>query len=118
MEPRLKVTFAPSFADWPAPGVSGEGGAATTEIETLALVAAPALSVTLNVIVYEPAVAYAWPPVQVPEPPLSLTIPVELIPSPHLIVHVWVSAVPVSRERGHDLHRAPGAEDRTGRRRR
>jgi hypothetical protein len=30
-EPRLKVTFAPSFADWLAPGVTVSGGGATTE---------------------------------------------------------------------------------------
>ena len=33
---------------------------------------------------------------QVPAPPLSLTVPVELVPSPHAIEQVCVSAVPAS----------------------
>jgi hypothetical protein len=67
-----------------------------TLIVTLALVAAPAESVTLKVIVYGPAALYEWLPVQVPAPLVSLTVPVELEPSPHVIVQVWVSSVPAS----------------------
>ena len=88
--------MAPSFTVWFAPGVRTSGGVATTLIETLALVNAPPESVTLKVIVYGPAAAYAWLPVQVPAPLVSLTVPAELAPSPHVIVHVWVSAVPAS----------------------
>jgi hypothetical protein len=34
--------------------------------------------------------------VHVPAPPVSLTVPVELAPSPHVTVQVWVSPVPGS----------------------
>ena len=50
-EPRLKVVVAPSLPVAFAPAVRLSGGAATIEIETLALVDAPAESVTLKVIV-------------------------------------------------------------------
>ena len=33
---------------------------------------------------------------QVPAPLASLTVPVELVPSPHVTVQMWVSAVPAS----------------------
>src|SRR5690242_4105981 len=64
-------------------------------METVADEEAPALSVTVTVIVYVP-VAYACAPVHVPAPPLSVTAPVDVVPSPHAILHVCVSAVPAS----------------------
>ena len=39
---------------------------------------------------------YALLPVHVPAPFDSLIVPVDDVPSPHAIVHVWVSALPGS----------------------
>jgi hypothetical protein len=65
-----------------------------TVIVDVAVDDAPALSVTFSVIVYVPSVPYVWLERQVPA--VSLTVPVEEEPSPHVIVHVCVSAVPAS----------------------
>jgi hypothetical protein len=59
-EPRLNVVFAPSLTLAFEPAVSASGGGATTVIDVLTLVEAPLESVTLKVIVKEPAVAYEW----------------------------------------------------------
>src|SRR5262249_38429403 len=79
-----------------APGWNRPLPVLVTEIATVLLVAAPALSVTVTVIVKLPTFGYGWLAVHVPAPFDSLTVPVDVVPSPQATEQVWVSLAPAS----------------------
>src|SRR5262249_28765044 len=79
-----------------APGWNRPLPVLVTEIATVLLVAAPALSVTVTVIVKLPTFGYGWLAVHVPAPFDSPTVPFEVVPSPQVTLHVCVSLVPAS----------------------
>ena len=62
----------------------------------VALVVPPSLSAKVTVMEYNPPAAYAWLPLNEPEPPASSITAAPVVPSPQLMVAVWVSSTPAS----------------------